>query len=559
MKQIAIHIAKLTVIIVLVFTTIFSGTLSCIAQNKTIPGEIITPYPTLINLAIEWKITGDDNQNGIVNVKFREKGKNAWQQAMPLRRVPAGENETLKPLMDSVPGYPHFHWENKHSGSIFDLTPNTTYEINLKLNDPDGGSSEKTITARTRPVPKITADAKTIDIKPGNYDTLFAESGTEKRPVVYRCSKGKAEFKCIDADNKQWVYIDGLIINNPVHDGFGITLSGASNCAITHCTIDASYGIVAYLPGATNCYISDNIVKGKSVWSVETLYEDSLNQGEGIQLTGPGNVICYNKVSNYRDGISLMEDQRAANQVCDDIYNNDVNTTTDDGIEADFCFSNCRVVRNRLTNCFVGLSSQPCLGGPNYFIRNVLYNTIHLSFKLQRYSLGDVMLHNTMVKLGTGLTAKSPMDYTYFRNNLAIGGPAGTVNWGGWGAGNPYAADIKSPFSHCSFDYDAVGVSGTAYIAKIGDTSFAAIEKHGIERITMEQTFPGVKFPYDPFPEYTAPDLRPASRSKVIDAAVYIPNINDHFKGKAPDCGAYETGQELPHYGPRLIDKKLSN
>jgi len=371
--------------------------------------------------------------------------------------------------------------------------------------------------------------------------------------VVYRCLKGKASFTFIDVQNKQWVYIEGLTVKNPIHDGFGTCLNGSSYCMISRCVIDASYGIVAYLPGATNCYISDNIVTGKSVWSVETLYTDSLNQGEGIQITGPGNVICYNKVSGYRDGISLMEDQHAVNQVCDDIYNNDVNTTTDDGIEADFCFSNCRVLRNRLTNCFVGLSSQPCLGGPNYFIRNVMYNVIHLSFKLQRFSQGDVMLHNTMIKLGTGLTGKSPMDYTFFRNNLAIGGPSGNINWGGWGAGNPYAADIKEPGAHCSFDYDAVGVSGTEYIAKIGDSSFAAVEPHGVEQITMEETFPGIKFPYQPFPKYTAPDLRPKAGSKVEDAAVIIPNINDDFKGKGPDCGAYEIGQELPHYGPRPL------
>ena len=80
------------------------------AQNQTIPGEITTPYPTLINLAIVWNIQGDDNQNGIVNVKYRIKGNRVWKQGMPLRRVPAGQNAG-------------FTWKNKHSGSIFDLTP----------------------------------------------------------------------------------------------------------------------------------------------------------------------------------------------------------------------------------------------------------------------------------------------------------------------------------------------------------------------------------------------------------------------------------------------------
>ena len=238
--------------------------IKAVAQNETIPGEITTPYPTIINIAVEWEVKGDDNQNGIVSVKFREKGKSVWQKGMPLRRVPAGRNETLDTLLKTVPGYPNFKWENKHSGSIFDLKPNTIYEISLKLEDPDGGSAQKIVEAHTRPVPAITNKAKIIDIKPGSYDTLYTESGSSESPVVYRCGKGKATFKFIDVQHKQWVYVEKLAVKNPVHDGFGIRLDGSADCMISRCVIDASYGIVAYLPGATNCYISDNVVTGKS-------------------------------------------------------------------------------------------------------------------------------------------------------------------------------------------------------------------------------------------------------------------------------------------------------
>ena len=40
----------------------------CYAQDKTIPGEVQTPYPTIINLTVEWFIEGDDNQNGKVTL-----------------------------------------------------------------------------------------------------------------------------------------------------------------------------------------------------------------------------------------------------------------------------------------------------------------------------------------------------------------------------------------------------------------------------------------------------------------------------------------------------------
>jgi len=143
------------------------------------------------------------------------------------------------------------------------------------------------------------------------------------------------------------------------------------------------------------------------------------------------------------------------------------------------------------------------------------------------------------------------MDYAYFRNNLAIGGPTGGVNWGDYGPGNPYAADIIDPGIHCDFDYDAVGVYGVPYIARIGGLPFSEVEEHGIESLTLGETFVNIAFPNPPVPEWEVPDLRPKPGSSVIDAGMLIPNINEDFQGNAPDCGAYEAGQPLPHYGPR--------
>jgi hypothetical protein len=32
-----------------------------------------------------------------------------------------------------------------------------------------------------------------------------------------------------------------------------------------------------------------------------------------------------------------------------------------------------------------------------------------------------------------------------------------------------------------------------------------------------------------------------------------LPTVNDGFSGKAPDLGALEVNQPVPHYGPRWI------
>ena len=525
----------------LLFLMLIGG--HCYGQDKTIAGEVNATYPTIINLALEWLIEGDDNQNGTVTVQFREKGEKTWKEGMPLRRVPAGNsgNRTR----------PTYTWENKHSGSIFDLKPGTRYEINLKLEDPDGGSEQRMVEAETRPVPQYDEHAEIIELEAGTHDTLFTRDGSSQKPVVYRCSSGKAIFTHIDLNNRDWVFVEGLTVINFDHRGIGIQFNGAKHCVIRRCTVDAVYGIVSYKPGAENCYISDNVVTGVSAWTNVAMGAHGANIGEGIELTGPGNVICYNRVTGFRDCISTMEDRHVVNQTCIDIYNNDIYRGADDAIEADFCFSNCRIFRNRITNCFVGLSSQPGLGGPNYFFRNVMYNITHGAFKLKRFSRGDVVLHNTVIKVGTGLGGNSKMDYVYFRNNLAIGGPTGGVNWGDYGPGNPAAADIIDPGTHSDFDYDAVGVYGVPYIARIGGMPFSAVEKHGIENITLEETFGSLAFPDPPIPEREVPDLRPKTGARVVDAGVPIPNMNDHYLGSAPDCGAYEAGQALPHYGPR--------
>ncbi|HMA64737.1 MAG TPA: hypothetical protein VKO63_06060 [Chitinispirillaceae bacterium] len=518
---------------------LLSWSLPIFAQNATTPGEIITPFPTVTNLAVEWMITGDDNLNCVVAVKYRIKSTSTWNLGMPLKRVPTGTNLG-------------FTWQNKCSGSLFDLVPGTEYEINLSLNDPDGGAAEKTVTAQTRAVPRIPANAKITDVPAGTYNKLTPEDGTPESPRVYRSLDGSAVYDFVDLQNRSHVWIIGLTINSSgSNSARAIKADGAKNCVIRYCTITGLYGITAYNSGITNCYIGDNVITGKVGWTDATMGADGDNEGEGIQFTGSGNVVCYNKVKGFRDCISTMEDEDVLEQRCNDIYNNDVYTGADDGIEADFCFNNCRVMRNRITNSYVGVSSQPGLGGPNYFIRNVMYNVVHAAFKFKRDSRGDVALHNTVVKVGAGLAGNDALDFAYVRNNCAIGGPTGGVDWGGYGAGNPYAADIRDPGLHSSFDYDAVGVASGTYVAKIGGVAFSTVEPHGIGNIKLTEVFSNVAFPNPPVPERDIADLRPQPGSAVIDKGEIIPNINDAFSGAAPDCGAYEAGQAIPIYGPR--------
>jgi len=46
-------------------------------------------------------------------------------------------------------------------------------------------------------------------------------------------------------------------------------------------------------------------------------------------------------------------------------------------------------------------------------------------------------------------------------------------------------------------------------------------------------------------------DFRLKSNAVAVDRGVALPNVNEDFKGRAPDLGALEVGKPLPHYGPR--------
>ena len=213
-------------------------------------------------------------------------------------------------------------------------------------------------------------------------------------------------------------------------------------------------GIVSFGQGASNSLIINNEVIGPTQWRESSLGNEGDNLGEGIVLTGPGNVIAFNRVRGFRDGISLLEDSDVVNQQSIDIYGNDISQCGDDGIEADFSMGNVRVHHNRLTDCFIAISSQPSLGGPTYFYRNVVYNAVFQAFKLQRSSVGDVLYHNTVIKAGDAFNVitDAPISRAISRNNIFIGGPAGTFNGFTNGAGR--VVYLRSADATTDFNYD---------------------------------------------------------------------------------------------------------
>ena len=127
------------------------------------PGELLIEPPTLINLGFEWFIEGDDNRNATVEVSYRRTGESDWRRALPLLRL-QGERIYNGAQLDVVS-------PNMFAGSILDLQPDTSYDAQFVLTDPDGvrGESRKIVSVRTRAEPKPFAGGRVFHVYPPGF------------------------------------------------------------------------------------------------------------------------------------------------------------------------------------------------------------------------------------------------------------------------------------------------------------------------------------------------------------------------------------------------------
>jgi hypothetical protein len=149
-------------------------------QNDVRPGEFLIDPPTLINLGFEWFIDGDDNRNAAVEVSYRKMGEREWKRALPMLRL-QGEHINNGALLDVVV-------PNMFAGSILDLEPDTAYEAQFVLSDPDGvrgGESRKVVTVRTRAEPKPFANGRVLHVYPPGFTGQKLEPAFEGLMCAY--------------------------------------------------------------------------------------------------------------------------------------------------------------------------------------------------------------------------------------------------------------------------------------------------------------------------------------------------------------------------------------
>jgi hypothetical protein len=240
----------------------------------------------------------------------------------------------------------------------------------------------------------------------------------------------------------------------------------------------------------------------------------------------------------------------------------------DDFIEADGGVHNIRIMRNRgLNSGQCGLSAQPVFGGPAYFIRNVLYHIPNgCALKFMSKPSGLYVLHNTVIAENRNTETFSN---AHFHNNLFLGTDApgrplaafpiataySTFDYNGYRpnntGGNQYVW-ISPPKGQIR-DYTVTAKDAKGFVSLQDFSSESGLEKHGVEldyAVFMDLRAPD---PTKPHAVYHATDIdfRLKPKGKAVDKGVIMPNINNNFKGKAPDLGAIEAGEPVPIYGPR--------
>jgi hypothetical protein len=539
------------------------------ADDVLHPGAVVVDAPTVATLGVQLLLSGDDDHDAVVAVRYREVGTVPWQTGLDLFRV---HPEDV--VGRSVP--------EQFAGTIFDLRPATTYDIELRALDPDGPVDQLVaVQAATRavpagpqaPSPKNVTDAAGLQAaldaaQPGDVITLadgvyrgpfeLAASGTAADPIVIRGAGAGAILAGHGCDCNllellgSFVQVERLTLQNALR-GIRFKTAGTQGIVVRRVHVrDVKIGMIGD-PDQRDFYLCDNVLEGRLVWPHVYTDDGGIRASDdGINVKGSGHVVCHNQLVGFGDALKIEQDGARGN----DFYGNEVLSAYDNGIELDTSEGNARAFRNRFTNTFVPISFQPVFGGPVYALRNVVVNVAEDQLKF--YALGGspprepsgvLVLHNTFVSPGRALLMGSSATSRHFaiENNLFVGPDApggGGAVWLGPIADGRF--DHNGWFPDGTFDFQSAGTWG----------SFAAMqaagifETHGV--LLGAGTFANGLVPPPTYETTVAPqDVTLASGAAAIDRGRVLANVNDAFTGAAPDLGALERGCPIPLYGVR--------
>jgi hypothetical protein len=544
-------------------TPVFAST----PGNVTAAGRLaLTPTVECIGVVADY--TGDDNQNSIATLEYREIS-GAWQTA---------------------PGMYVDRADHQYRGSIFWLTANTGYEVRVTFTDPDGVSGVNPITGATETRDdnppgngrSFYVAANGSDANPGTLveplktiqkaasavkagDTVYVKGGTYHETVIIPVSGTKNNYITFRSHNSDavlinggfvidgisFVRIKGFIIDNPTT---GILISNDAD------------GVIVEDNNITNSGSNSNSAIRIDYGSQNTLVQRNtltINNPAGIEdkdgvywwKAGGGHVFKENILTGSPwDGFGGGPEDLDTTANDYDFYGNEISGVLDDGIQPDGGNINTRVWNNIIHNSFSGVSLCPVLKGPAYVFRNLVYDLRYRSspgddgaIKLGDGSFGRLYFyHNTLVGTNQNdslFATNAGLGNIVSRNNVYL------ASWYVIEFGHSYDAQNHD------FDYDNLrSINSTGRFLKWGEAkyeNFASFtadtgqEQHGLS-VDSE------------FVNQAGGDFRLQPGSPNIDVGALLPGFNDAsspwpYRGSSPDLGAYEYGLESPVFTPAPV------
>jgi hypothetical protein len=425
---------------------------------------------------------------------------------------------------------------------------------------------------------------------------------------------GDGNFALFDVRAADYTYFEGLTFRNAevaINAGTQF-IAGARGLSVKKSRFEnVGAGVFTNFAGSSQFYIADNTFIGRNdprhligwagdMWTkfngVEgQIFPPKMASYVAVKLYGPGHVVAHNYIADFHDGINVetygnpdgsfasgpgiidgpkypTREYWDRRPIAIDFYNNYITNSHDNPIEADGSMHNVRIMRNMLINHpSHAFCNQPTLGGPVYWIRNIAYNLPAGSTRLTTGAAGVLFYNNTILSETTVAAASN----IHWRNNLMLGQNAApailSVNTFTSYTSSDYNGFRVNPGAQAAFEWTSppAGVTadftGPGHNAKLETRRFASLaefmaatgqDRHSVavdydvfvnvrrldaqDAATVQKLYKADEFDFR---------LKPASAA--VDRGMALPTVTEGFAGRAPDLGALEVGQPLPHYGPR--------
>jgi len=513
--------------------------------------------PTFHCLGLYWSPPGGTADKEVL-VRYRRQGAAEWNEALPMRYNPIpGTDEDL----------------TDYRGSIVNLRPDTTYEVQLTL---AGTSHSASLQARTWSEDFPAGET----VRVGDRDTPLTinESGTPEAYRVYDGSGATIDVRhrhnqCITID-ASYVILRGLTLKgagageNSRGGSIGaIQIAGDHDIVIEGCDI-SDWG--RFNPQTGFGYNADSAIISHSStlkrlivqrckmhhprWDGSTWYEPK----HPTHTAGPqcitlvnsagSNIIRYNECWSdldhmYNDVIGGGSNGsfRGAPGPDSDIYGNLVSHCWDDGLEVEGGSRNVRVWGNYIAQALNMIGNAPASIGPLYIWRNVVgrcqsrpegagQNFLKMGYATSEdWMTGHMYIfHNTVFQEDGwlpkgGLGGNRIVKHTVSRNNILQVRSA-----------EDYSASNNQQNTDNDFDYDLYNglvPKGQEAHGVPGEPIYAA--RAGFDAATKTGRF----------------QLAPGSPGE--HGGQVIPNFSDGYTGAAPDIGAHQHGTPPMQFGVR--------